>query len=120
MQPFARRYAVAPQQRALVVALSLGAAFAVLTAAATTGLTVSLDTRVILALGAGQSVGLIRVMVAASWLAGSGAVPLALLLASVLYRLLFVDLTGKPHLAAWLKRCWDRPAAKKARALRES
>ncbi len=40
--------------------------------------------------------------------------------ASVLYRLLFVDLTGKPHLAAWLKRCWDRPAAKKARALRES
>ncbi len=40
--------------------------------------------------------------------------------ASVLYRLLFVDLTGKPHLAAWLKRCWERPAAKKARALRES
>ena len=40
--------------------------------------------------------------------------------ASVLYRLLFVDLSGKPHLAAWLKRCWDRPAAKKARALRES
>jgi glutathione S-transferase len=39
--------------------------------------------------------------------------------ASVLYRLLFVDLTGKPDLAAWLKRCWDRPAAKKARALRE-
>ena len=40
--------------------------------------------------------------------------------ASVLYRLLFVDLSGKPHLAAWLKRCWERPAAKKARALRES
>ena len=39
--------------------------------------------------------------------------------ASVLYRLLFVDLAGKPHLAAWLKRCWDRPAAKRARALRE-
>jgi glutathione S-transferase len=39
--------------------------------------------------------------------------------ASVLYRLLFVDLSGKPHLEAWLKRCWDRPAAKKARALRE-
>jgi glutathione S-transferase len=39
--------------------------------------------------------------------------------ASVLYRLLFVDLAGKPHLEAWLKRCWDRPAAKKARALRE-
>ena len=39
--------------------------------------------------------------------------------ASVLYRLLFVDLSGKPHLYAWLKRCWERPAAKKARALRE-
>lgn len=39
--------------------------------------------------------------------------------ASVLYRLLFVDLSGKPNLEAWLKRCWDRPAAKKARALRE-
>lgn len=40
--------------------------------------------------------------------------------ASVLYRLLFVDLAGKPHLADWLRRCWERPAAKKARALRES
>jgi glutathione S-transferase len=40
--------------------------------------------------------------------------------ASVLYRLLFVDLTGKPHLEAWLKRCWERPAAKKARAMRET
>jgi glutathione S-transferase len=39
--------------------------------------------------------------------------------ASVLYRLLFVDLAGKPHLEAWLKRCWDRPAAKRARAMRE-
>jgi glutathione S-transferase len=40
--------------------------------------------------------------------------------ASVLYRLLFVDLAGKPHLEAWLKRCWERPAAKKARAMREA
>ncbi|MDZ4869957.1 MAG: glutathione S-transferase family protein [Alphaproteobacteria bacterium] len=39
--------------------------------------------------------------------------------AAVLYRLLFVDLTGKPHLDQWLKRCWDRPAAKRARAMRE-
>lgn len=39
--------------------------------------------------------------------------------ASVLYRLLFVDLTGKPNLHAWLKRCWERPAALKARAMRE-
>ncbi|MCE9524223.1 MAG: glutathione S-transferase family protein [Alphaproteobacteria bacterium] len=39
--------------------------------------------------------------------------------ASVLYRLLFVDLKDKPHLEAWLKTCWDRPAAKRARAMRE-
>ena len=40
--------------------------------------------------------------------------------ASTLYWLLFVDLSGKPHLEAWLKRCWERPAAKRARALREA
>lgn len=39
--------------------------------------------------------------------------------ASVVYRLLFVDLAGKPHLTDWLRRCWERPAAKKARAMRE-
>jgi glutathione S-transferase len=39
--------------------------------------------------------------------------------AAILYRLLFVDLTGKPHLDQWLKRCWDRAAAKRARAMRE-
>ena len=39
--------------------------------------------------------------------------------ASVLYRLLFADLTDKPKLNAWLKTCWERPAAKRARAMRE-
>ncbi len=39
--------------------------------------------------------------------------------ASVLYRLLFVDLAGKPHLHDWVTRCWGRPAAKKVRAMRE-
>jgi glutathione S-transferase len=39
--------------------------------------------------------------------------------AAVLYRLLFVDLAGKPNLERWLKACWDRPAAKRARAMRE-
>jgi glutathione S-transferase len=39
--------------------------------------------------------------------------------AAVLYRLLFVDMADKPHLDQWLKRCWDRPAAKRARAMRE-
>ena len=40
--------------------------------------------------------------------------------ASVMYWLLHVDLSGKPHLEAWLKRCWKRPAAIKARAMREA
>jgi len=39
--------------------------------------------------------------------------------AAILYRLLFVDLAGKPHLDKWLKHCWERPAAKRARAMRE-
>jgi glutathione S-transferase len=39
--------------------------------------------------------------------------------ASVLYRLLFVDMTGKPNVERWLKACWQRPAARKARELRE-
>lgn len=39
--------------------------------------------------------------------------------ASTLYRLLFADLAGKPNLHAWVRRCWDRPAAKRARAMRE-
>ncbi|MBL8779954.1 MAG: glutathione S-transferase family protein [Alphaproteobacteria bacterium] len=39
--------------------------------------------------------------------------------AAVLYRLLFVDLAGKPNLERWLNACWERPAAKRARAMRE-
>lgn len=39
--------------------------------------------------------------------------------ASILYRLLFVDISDKPHLERWLKLCWERPAAKRARAMRE-
>jgi glutathione S-transferase len=39
--------------------------------------------------------------------------------ASTLYRLLFVDLADKPHLHDWVKRCWERPAARRARAMRE-
>ena len=54
------------------------------------------------------------------YLVGNAFTVADLNVASVLYRLLFVDLSGKPNLEAWLKRCWDRPAAKKARALRES
>ena len=39
--------------------------------------------------------------------------------ASVMYRLLWGDLTQTPAAKAWLDRCYDRPAAREARALRE-
>ena len=40
--------------------------------------------------------------------------------AAALYRALSLDLGRWPHLDAWLKRCWDRAPAKKARAMREA
>jgi glutathione S-transferase len=40
--------------------------------------------------------------------------------ASALYRLNWMDLSSKPALERWFRACWDRPAAKKARAMRES
>ena len=74
-------------QRALVAALSLGASFAILTAVVNSGVTLGVDTRIILGMGAGRSPALIPVMRAASWVAsGAGAIPLALLLAFVLAR----------------------------------
>lgn len=39
--------------------------------------------------------------------------------AAVLYRMLFADLAGKPHAERWLRACWQRPAARRARELRE-
>jgi glutathione S-transferase len=39
--------------------------------------------------------------------------------ASALYRALTLDLAKWPHVNAWFNRCWERPAAKKARAMRE-
>lgn len=39
--------------------------------------------------------------------------------ASVLGRAIDMDLSGKPSLAAWLRRCLERPAARIARAMRE-
>ena len=39
--------------------------------------------------------------------------------ASALYRALTIDLAKWPHVQTWLKTCWDRPAAKKVRAMRE-
>lgn len=39
--------------------------------------------------------------------------------ASVMYRALWMDLDDKPHARDWLHRCWDRPAARAARTMRE-
>jgi glutathione S-transferase len=40
--------------------------------------------------------------------------------AAIMSRALDMDLTATPNLAAWLKRCLNRPAALKARALRDA
>ena len=39
--------------------------------------------------------------------------------ASALFRALSVDLARWPKLDAWMQACWARPAAQKARAMRE-
>jgi glutathione S-transferase len=38
--------------------------------------------------------------------------------AGALFRGLALDLSKWPKTQAWLKRCWDRPAAQKAKAMR--
>lgn len=55
----------------------------------------------------------------AEWLAGPEFSVADLNVASALYRGLSLDLGKWPKLNAWMQRCWDRPAAKKARAMRE-
>jgi glutathione S-transferase len=55
----------------------------------------------------------------AHWLAGDDFSIADLNVAGALFRGLSIDLTRWPALAGWLVRCWDRPAAKKARAMRE-
>ena len=54
------------------------------------------------------------------WLAGPAFSVGDLNVAAALYRALAMDLGKWPHLDAWLKRCWDRPPAKKVRAMREA
>ena len=53
------------------------------------------------------------------WLAGPAFSVADLNVASALYRALSIDLGKWPHIKAWLDRCWERPAAKRARAMRE-
>ncbi len=54
-----------------------------------------------------------------AWLAGPAFSVADLNVAAALYRGLFMDLAKWPHVAAWLQRCWERPAALAARKLRE-
>jgi glutathione S-transferase len=54
-----------------------------------------------------------------AWLVGSTFSVADLNVAGALYRGLSMDFGQWPRVEAWLKRCWDRPAAKKARAMRE-
>jgi len=53
------------------------------------------------------------------WLAGPSFSVGDLNVASALYRALSLDTSKWPHVKAWLDRCWERPAAKRARAMRE-
>jgi glutathione S-transferase len=53
------------------------------------------------------------------WLAGSSFSVADLNVAGALYRALFLDLGKWPRTQAWLARCWERPAAKRVRAMRE-
>ena len=54
-----------------------------------------------------------------AWLAGPAFSVADLYVAAALYRALALDLGKWPHLNAWLHRCWERPAAKRVRAVRE-
>ena len=54
------------------------------------------------------------------WLAGPAFSVGDLNVAAALYRALGLDLAKWPKTHAWLHKCWERPAAKKARALREA
>ena len=53
------------------------------------------------------------------WLAGPAFSVGDLNVAAALYRALTLDTSQWPRFQAWLNRCWDRPAAKRARAMRE-
>ena len=55
----------------------------------------------------------------ASYLLGDEFTVADLNVAAVISRVIDMDLTATPHLAAWLARCLDRPAARQALALRK-
>lgn len=53
------------------------------------------------------------------WLAGPQFSVGDLNVASALYRALALDLAKWPRVKTWLHRCWERPAGKRARTMRE-
>jgi glutathione S-transferase len=53
------------------------------------------------------------------WLAGADFSIADLNVAAALWRALAMDLGRWPAVNDWLTRCWDRPAGKRARAMRE-
>jgi glutathione S-transferase len=55
----------------------------------------------------------------ARWLAGPAFSIADLNVAAAMWRSLGIDLSRWPAMRDWFARCWDRPAAKKARAMRE-
>ena len=68
-----------------------------------------------------ESFGVLEIALTRSeWLAGRAFSVGDLNVAAALYRALAMDLGTWPHLDAWLRRCWDRPPAKKVRAMREA
>ena len=67
-----------------------------------------------------ESFGVLETALAKSaWLAGPQFSVGDLNVAAALYRALSIDLGKWPHVQAWLQRCWERPAAKRTRAMRE-
>ena len=60
-----------------------------------------------------------KALTKSKWLAGAEFSIADLNVAAALYRALTVDLAKWPHVQTWLKTCWERPAAKKVRAMRE-
>jgi glutathione S-transferase len=54
------------------------------------------------------------------WLAGPAFSVADLNVAAAMFRALSMDISKWPKTQAWLKRCWDRPAAQKAKAMREA
>jgi glutathione S-transferase len=53
------------------------------------------------------------------WLVGEAFSVADLNVAAAMYRGLTMDLARWPQVTEWLHRCWERPAAQRARAMRE-